>query len=145
MKACLVYVVEMKAEAESLANRLRTDGFEVCLELVDAVVAQALSAGEGVPTNVLECIRSADVCYFLLDGNVDLAAGIDESLRFAAGDGKRIVAIVEGQLPVAVDDLASTVLVPGSASASAAATENVPSDHPGRPGGRRHIERVKCQ
>jgi hypothetical protein len=146
MKACVVCVSAMKIEARSLAASLRQGGLEVCEEVVDVVTAAALTEGHGtVPQQVLDCIQSADVCYFLLEGGTEIAPSFGECLRFAATLGKKIVAIVEGQLPSIVDDVADTVLVPGSKMAVASAMGDVSSDHPARTAGPREIERVKCQ
>jgi len=145
MKACVVYVSSMKGEADSLEEQLRQAGLEVCKVLVDAPVADALQNGGGsVPASVRDCITESDVCYFLLNGE-PVNASIGEVLRLAATLGKRIVAVVQGDLPVEVDDVANTVLVPGSPSGVAAAGDNASSDHPGRKGRRREIDRVKCQ
>ncbi|MEV8521606.1 hypothetical protein ABZR86_17570 [Dyella marensis] len=146
MKACVVYISAMKGEAESLEAQLKKAGAEVCKVLVDAAVAEALqNAGGAVPANVRDCMAASDVCYFLLDGNPAIV-GIGEALLLAATLGKKIVAVVQGDdLPSDVDDVAHTVLVPGSPSAVAAGKEDIPSDHPARKGRKREIDRVRCQ
>jgi hypothetical protein len=97
LKACLIYVRATEQKRDPIREKLEEAGYSVCAvkaELEDAVAAQA---GEiAIPEALAECIRSADLCVFLLpeigadDGCVGLGAGLASQL------GKRVVGIVAG-------------------------------------------------
>lgn len=149
MKACIVHLARLKAEADAVAGKLAADGYTPCIEEVDATLADAiLNDATVIPQNITDCIKDADICVLLLgQDETDEAMGAIGGV--AADGGCRVVAIsdqvandiaenvdvfVDAIIPCDLDDIID--IVKGK--------DRWPADSEGKEV-KRNIRRVKCQ
>ncbi len=149
-RACLVYVAATRPGVEAMKQELESAGYDVCA--VEAVLDEATKAqaGEaGLPYALEECIRSSDLCVFLLPEEASHDGALGGGAGLAGQLGKRLICIVAGDrenYPEEFDDAADSMLRQGSDRLDDALNGNDAWERPDRsPVADRPIKHVRCQ
>jgi hypothetical protein len=147
-KACVVFVADMKAQADELGRQLQAQGYDVCLREAALDDAAAAQDGTGAVTPEIEaCLTGATLKIFLIP-----AADMPPELLVAAGQAAKMpgrlaaVCAVGATVPQIFDDIAKSVvridnpdlltaIISGDLHESPDGTEKPP----------RRPARVKCQ
>lgn len=150
-KACVIHTEAKRSDAENVAGRLASDGYEVCITEVSADEAKAVQSGDSssLTAEVRACIDGADLCVILVDDDADICAGLG-GIAGAASDGGCRVITVGGEpeeVPEPLDDIIDGH-VPAADSADLLDIANGRSDRvksDRQSAAKRSEDKVKCQ
>ena len=146
MRACIIYVESMRERAKSLASELELAGYVVCSHLASAQEVHEVQAGVPVSQEIEQCLAEADVCFFLVQEELERGSDLGLTVLRAVSLGKSIIGIVDGvHIPELIDDHAASVLGANDASHLDAAKGTVVRTHPAASKTARKIDRIKCQ
>ena len=147
-KACVVFVADMKAQADELGMQLQAKGYEVCMTeaaLGDVVAAQG---GADAPSPEIEaCLTGAGLKVFLIPAK-DVPSELMIAVGLAAKMPGKLVAVcaVDANLPRIFDDIATSVVRIDNPDLLKAVTEGGIHESPdGIKKPPRNPPRVKCQ
>lgn len=149
-KACLIYIQATEPFVEDTTALLEAAGFEVCVEIADAEVAQQAKEGKaGLPENIEKCIKDADECVILYPGDDASDVSLGGVGGACSDSGARVVGVCCGtreQSPADVDDFADSYVHSDSPKLSDAINgESCWENSDRTPAPPRKIDRVKCQ
>lgn len=146
MRACIIYVESMQDRAKSLASELELAGYIVCLHVAPAQEVREAQAGVPVSQEIERCLAEADVCFFLVQEELERGSELGLTVLRAVSLGKSIIGIVDGvHIPELIDDHAASILGANDAGHLDAAKGAVVRTHPAASKTTRKIDRVKCQ
>lgn len=147
-KACIVYVPETAATVATVRAELETQGFTVCDAEAVGDLAGTLQE-EQLPQPVVDCMKGAELCVFLLPENVADDGLIGLSAAMVGSAEIRTIGVYAGgrtSFPEALDERAESIIrVEGPNLPEAISGVPIWEKPDGQRVAEREIIRVRCQ
>jgi hypothetical protein len=146
-KACLIFVPNQAALAQTIQTWLHEDAFDVCAVEIALTHVALIKAGDYAQDEAVRaCVKDANLCIFLLGASITDAV-LSASAEVASSNNRVVVVTVPTTvLPQVFDDTADAVVSATSTELRAVIQgKNVWQKPDGHPTERRVPARVKCQ